>query len=77
MRGEGSFAYWAVSPGAAQDLARRLYLDRRLRRQLADDALGMTVEELDARATEALRSTEVDLGHGDDGVARLFVSGDA
>lgn len=37
----------------------------------------MTVEELDARATEALRSTEVDLGHGDDGVARLFVSGDA
>jgi hypothetical protein len=32
LRGEGFFAYWAASTGAAHELARRLHLDRRLRR---------------------------------------------
>lgn len=75
LRGEGSIAYWAVSPGAAQDLARRLYLDRRLRRQVAEDVLGLNVEELDAQAADAFSSSHVDVRNGDDDAARLFVSG--
>lgn len=54
LRGKGSFAYWSVSTGTAQDLARRLFVDRRLRRQLAEEVLDLSVEELDARAGEAL-----------------------
>jgi hypothetical protein len=37
----------------------------------------LSVEELDAQATDALRSVHVDFRRGDDDAARLFVSGDA
>lgn len=75
LRGEGSFAYWAVSTGAAQEFARRLCLDPRLRRQLAEEVLGTSLEELDAQAAEALGHSRVDIQHGDGDAAELFVSG--
>lgn len=75
LRDEGSVAYWSVSPGAAQELARRLRLDRRLRRQLAEDVLGLSLEDLDAQAAEALRYSRVDFQYGDGDAGALFVSG--
>jgi hypothetical protein len=75
LRGEGSNAYWSVSPGAAQDLARRLYVDRRQRRELAEDVLAVDLEDLEARAGEALSRSRV--GDGDDDAAHIFVTGSA
>jgi hypothetical protein len=54
-----------LSTGAAEDLARRLYLDRRLRRELAEDVLGLDLEALDERAAEALARSHVEIRHGD------------
>lgn len=75
LRGEDSFAYWSVSRGAAQDLARRLYLDRRLRREFAEDVLDITIEELDDWAADALGHARIDVQHGDGDAASLLLTG--
>jgi hypothetical protein len=52
-------------------------VDRRLRRQLAEELLAQSVEDLDAHADEASRHPRADLRHGDADAAALFVSGQA
>jgi len=75
LRGEGSFAYWSISDGGAQDLARRLFADTRLRRQLAEDVLDLAAEELDARAPEALSRVRLAEPWGDGDALSLFMTG--
>lgn len=75
LRGQGSVAYWSLSPGGAQEVARRLYIDRRLRGQLAKDVLGLGLKELDAQAAAALAQSRIELQHGDGDAAALFVTG--
>jgi hypothetical protein len=77
LRGEGSSAYWSISPGAAQDLARRLYVDRRLRRELAEHILAIALEDLDARADDALGHSRLDSVYGDRDAAEIFLTGTA
>jgi hypothetical protein len=75
LRAEESIAYWSMSPGAAQDLARRLYVDRRLRRELAEHILAVDLEDLEARASDAL--SRVDPRYGDRDAAEIFLTGTA
>jgi hypothetical protein len=77
LRGEESMAYWSISPGAAQSLARRLYVDRRLRRELAEHILAIDLEDLDARADDALRHSRIDPPQGDRDAAPIFLTGTA
>lgn len=76
LRGEGSFGYWAISRGGAHDLARRLHLDRQRRGELAEDVLGLTLDDLDAQADEALARVHLDIRHGDGSAAHAFTGAD-
>jgi SIR2-like domain len=75
LRGEGSFAYWSISPGAA-----RIWpdaVDRRLRHELAEDVLAVDPEDFEAGLDEALSHSRVDAEHGDRDAARILMTGTA
>jgi hypothetical protein len=54
LLGEGSVAFWEL--GRSQSLARRLARDDTLRARLADEAYGLTLQELDEQAPQAFEA---------------------
>lgn len=70
----GTVGYWNIVDGVA-DLARALWEDRRLRERLAREAFGISLEELDAQAEEALSKSRAVGSFPHREAARIFVTG--
>jgi hypothetical protein len=72
LKGDGTVGYWSVVPGV-RDFARRLRGDRALRASFAEQALGVSLDELDARAEEALSGSRAVGTFADRDAADIFV----